>query len=101
MVTLHRRPKDEIEEISLHNKKDNDGAWVQEAFRKGSWVFLQPFAIGPHRVRQRGVMEHHWKGRIQRFKKSSNGDLVAIVQHVYSARDIHLSQQTRFPCNCK
>ena len=101
MAVQQRRPRDEIEEMLLHNTRDANGAWVGETFRKGDWIFLQPSAIGPHRVRQRGVMEHHWKGHLQRFKKLSNGNLVAIVKHVYTPQDIYIRQQTRFPCNCK
>ena len=90
MVVQQRRRRDEIEEILLHNRRDADSAWVGETFRKGDWIFLQPFAIGLHRVQQRGVMEHHWKCHLQQLEKLSNGDLVAIMKHVYTPQDIHL-----------
>ena len=48
MAVQERRPRDEIEEILLHNRRDDDGAGVGERFKKGDWIFVQPSAIGPH-----------------------------------------------------
>ena len=45
MVVQQRRPRDEMEEILLHNTRDANGAWVGETFRKGDWIFLQPSAM--------------------------------------------------------
>lgn len=100
----HRRPKEEIEELVLYNTRNDIGEWVPHVFKKGSWVFMQPSAIGPHRVRQRGSLDHHWKGRLLGFKKDKKNGMVAIVQHVFSIPNMHLhqeNQQKAFPSNCK
>ena len=75
----------------------------EEHFEKGSWVFMHPAAIGPHRVRRRDVLENHWKGRILGFKDKKSVGIVAVVQHVYSISDIYLPSQNRraFPVNCR
>ena len=100
----HRRPKQEIEELVLHNTRNDGGEWVPQMFRKGSWIFMQPSAIGPHRVPQRGTLEHHWKGRLLGFKKNKDNGMVAIVQHVFSIPNMRLRQENRwkaFTSNCK
>ena len=100
----HRRPKQEIEELALHNTRDDSGAWVPKVFKKGAWIYMQPSAIGPHRVWQRGTLDHHWKGRLLGFTKDKNNIVVAMVQHVFSIPNMHLRQDNQrkpFPSNCK
>ena len=100
----HRRSKQEIEELALHNTRDDSGAWVPKVFKKGAWIYMQPSAIGPHWVRQRGTLDHHWKGRLLGFTKDKNNIVVAMVQHVFSIPNMHLrqdNQQKPFQSNCK
>ena len=52
-------PREEVEELLLHNKRNENDECVGERFRKGSWIFMQPAAIGPHRVCRRGVLDQH------------------------------------------
>ena len=97
-------PREEIEELLLHNTRNENDEWVGERFCKGSWIFMQPAAIGPHRVRRRGVLDQHWKGRLLGFKKKRVEGMVAIVQHVYSLSDIHVrsdGERKGFTSNCK
>ena len=82
--TTHRRPKPETQEVVLHNMKNSMGEWMPQVFTKGYWVYMQPSNAGPHRVRCRGVLERHWKGRLMSFKETKSG-MVAVVQHVYAA----------------
>ena len=96
-------PKEEVEELVLHNTRNENDEWVGERYHKGCWIFMQPAAIGPHRVRRRGVLDQHWKGRLLGFKRNKVEGMVAIVQHVYSHSDIHLHSQgdrKGFTSNC-
>ena len=86
-------PKQEIEELVLHNTRNENDEWVGEQFHKGCWIYMQPAAIGPHRVRRRGVLDQHWKGRLLGFKTKKVEGMVAIVQHVYCLSDIHLCSE--------
>ena len=96
-----RRPREKVEELLLHNTKDEHGVWMPTRFGVGAWVYMQPSSKGPHRVRQSGNLLHHWKGRLLGFKQSKEG-LVAIVQHVYNLGDLHVQgQRPRFSSNCK
>ena len=99
-----RRPREKINSMVLYNTKNNEEAWVGQHFQVGDWVYMQPSAVGVHRVRGRHVLERHWKGRIVSFKTSNENGVVAVVQHVYSLSDIHLWPQRnalKFHCNCK
>ena len=92
-----RRPREKVEQLLLHNTKDEHGGWAPTRFSVGSWVYMQPCSKGPHRVRQPGNLLHHWKGRLLGFKQSKKEGLVAIVQHVYTLGDLHIQgQQPRF-----
>ena len=65
---------------------------------------MQSADIGPHRVRRRGVLDQHWKGRFLGFKKNKIEGMVAIVQHVYSLLDIHVcfdGERKGLTSNCK
>ena len=97
-------PKQEIEELVLHNTRNENDEWVGEQFHKGCWIYMQPAVIGPHRVRRRGVLDQDWKGRLLGFKTKKVEGMVAIVQHVYCLSDIHLcseGERRGFTSNCK
>ena len=76
--------------MMLYNTRNLEGAWIGQQFQIGDWVYMQPSAVGVHRVRCRHVLEQHWKGRIMSFKTSKEDGVVALVQHIYSLSDIHL-----------
>lgn len=90
-------------EYDVYNTKDADGNWTKESFKKDSWVYMQPSATGPHKIRDRGNLEHHWKGRILGFKVTKDEGVMASVQHVYNDADINLAPNLpyRAPMNCE
>lgn len=96
-------PREEVEELLLHNTRNENDEWVGEQFCKGSWIFMQLAAIGPHRVCRRGALDQHWKGRLLGLKKRKVEGMAAIVQHVYSLLDIHVcsdGEKKGFKSNC-
>ena len=99
----NRRPKRIIQSMVLHNSKDEEQQWEPHVFQEGDWVYMQPSAIGPHRVRERANVDLHWKGRLIGFKQVRDKGTVAIVQHVFMFGHIRLRGVTNprdFPCNC-
>ena len=100
----NRRPKPIIQSMVLHNSKDEEQQWWEpHVFQEGAWVYMQPSAIGPHRVRERANVDLHWKGRLIGFKQVRDKGTVAIVQHVFMFGHMRLQGMTNprdFPCNC-
>ena len=99
----NRRPKPIIQSMVLHNSKDEEQQWEPQVFQEGAWVYMQPSAIGPHRVRKRANVDLHWKGRLLGFKQVREKGTVAIVQHVFMFGHMRLRGNTNsrdFPCNC-
>ena len=79
----NRHPKPIIQSMVLHNSKDEEQQWEPHVFQEGAWVYMQPSAIGPHRVRERANVDLHWKGRLIGFKQVRDKGTVAIIQHVF------------------
>ena len=84
-----------IESVQVFSKKDIDGSWIPQRFRKFEWITMRPCTRGAFKVKRNdmGDPNKHWKGRILEFCKRPNGVIELLVQHVYMHKDIKKHHQ--------
>lgn len=97
-----RRTPNMVSSCILHNIKE-DGVWKPLTFKILDWVLMKPSHTGPHKVKRknRNLPQYQWKGRIMEFKVGSDGQWLAKVQHVYTAKEMKLEVSLHSRPHCK